>query len=374
MTNAATPTPQPQEIGRRLLAWGRHVERPFPWRQNRDPYVVWVSETMLQQTQIATVIPYLERWLARFPNVETLATAPLDDVLKMWEGLGYYARARNLHRAAREIVAHHGGRIPQDREALLALPGIGPYTAGAILSLAYGQDEPILDGNVRRVLTRVFGIAEDPRRARVERQLWALAREVIVPGHAREINEALMDLGREVCTPRAPRCHLCPLADVCVAHATGQEESLPVRSPRRQTPHYTVTAGVIWNEEGRILLAQRPAEGLLGGLWEFPGGKLEAGETLEACLARELREELDIEVEVGPAVGAVRHAYSHFRITLHAFHCRLVRGEPRPLGVAAFRWVLPKEVRAFALSRADVKIVELLEAEGWRCPWHAPGP
>ncbi len=361
--------PPPDLVGQRLLAWGRTHARPFPWRQNRDPYVVWVSETMLQQTQIATVIPYLERWLERFPTVEALAQASLEDVLKVWEGLGYYARARHLHRAARIIVERHGGRIPASREALLALPGIGPYTAGAILSLAYGQDEPILDGNARRVLTRVFGIEEDPRRPAVERRLWDLARAILVPGEARTVNEALMDLGREVCTPRSPRCDVCPLADLCVAHATGREDELPVRPPRRRVPHYTVTAGVIWNGEGRVLLAQRPPEGLLGGLWEFPGGKVEPGETLEACLRRELQEELDIEVEVGPPVGTVQHAYSHFRITLHAFHCRLIAGCPRPLCVAAWRWVRPYEVRAFPMPRADIKVVELLEQAGWRSPW-----
>ena len=359
--NKSSP-PSPQAIASRLLAWPGRGQRPFPWRQNRDPYVVWISETMLQQTQIATVIPYLERWLERFPNVETLAAAPLEEVLKMWEGLGYYARARNLHRAAQIIVRQHGGRIPADRDALLALPGIGPYTAGAILSLAYGQDEPVVDGNVRRVLCRVFGVDEDPRRPRVERRLWELARDIIVSGRARDINEALMDLGREICTPRGPACDRCPLADVCVAHATGREEELPVRAAKRRVPHYTVTAGVIWNERGEILLAQRPLDGLLGGLWEFPGGKVEPGETLEACLKRELREELDIEVEVGRPVGVVEHAYSHFRITLHAFHCRHVAGEPRALGVADWRWVRLEDIRAYPLSRADIKILELLEA------------
>ncbi len=360
--NEHSDVPAPDALARALLHWHTSQTRSFPWRGNRDPYVVWVSETMLQQTQIATVIPYLERWLERFPNVHALAQARLEEVLKYWEGLGYYARARHLHRAAQIIVERYGGRIPADREALLSLPGIGPYTAGAILSLAYGQDEPVLDGNVRRVLCRVFGIEEDPRRAPVERRLWALARSLIIPGQARAINEALMDLGREVCIPRSPKCHLCPLADMCVAHGKGLEASLPVRTRKRATPHYVVTAGVVWNAEGRILLAQRPLKGLLGGLWEFPGGKVEPGETLEACLRRELKEELDIEVEVGRLVGTVEHAYSHFRITLHAFHCRLKAGSPKAIGVADWRWVRLEEIRQYPLSRADVKVLELLEA------------
>ncbi len=356
-------TPDPRQIAVRLLHWAGRSQRSFPWRTRRDPYVVWIAETMLQQTQIQTVIPYLERWLRRFPDVEALAQASLDDVLKMWEGLGYYARARHLHRAAREILQRYGGKIPDDKEALLSLPGIGPYTAGAILSLAFGKDEAVLDGNVRRVLTRVFGIEEDPRRAAVERRLWQLAQSVILPGHAREINEALMDLGREICTPRSPQCHRCPLADICVAHATGREDALPVKGTTRRVPHYTVTAGVVWNEEGKILLARRPLEGLLGGLWEFPGGKVEPGESLEACLRRELKEELDIDVVVERPVAVVDHAYSHFKITLHAFHCRHVGGTPRPLGVADFRWVDVSEIRSYPLSRADIKILEVLESE-----------
>jgi len=361
--------PDPKEIAQRLLAWAPGQARPFPWRHNRDPYVVWVSETMLQQTQIATVIPYLERWLARFPTVEDLAQSSLDDVLKAWEGLGYYARARNLHRAAQIIARDHGGEIPSDRDTLLSLPGIGPYTCGAILSFAFAQDVPILDGNVRRVLCRVFGITENPRRLKVERRLWQLAEDLIIPGQAREVNEALMDLGRELCTTRNPLCDLCPVAQACVAHATGQEEALPVKSPRPRPPHYTVTAGVVWNAQGQVLLAQRRPEGLLGGLWEFPGGKVEDGETLPECLRRELREELDIEVEVGPPVTTVRHAYSHFRITLHAFHCRPTGGTPRPLEVADLRWVWPAEVRQFALSRADQKVAEALDTAGWVPPF-----
>ena len=355
--------PQPEAVGQRLLAWSEGVERPFPWRQRRDPYIVWVSETMLQQTQVATVIPYLERWLERFPDVYALAEAPLEDVLKAWEGLGYYARARNLHRAARVIVEQHNGLIPDDRSALLALPGIGPYTAGAILSLAFNKDEPILDGNARRVLSRVFGIEEDPRRSTVQRRLWQLAASLILPGHARQLNEAIMDLGRDVCTPRSPRCDLCPLSDMCVAHVLGREESIPLRVPRLRTPHYTVVAGVVWDAHGRVLLTQRPLEGLLGGLWEFPGGKVEEGETLAEALKRELGEELGIDVEVGAPVAVVDHAYSHFRITLHAFHCRHLGGTPQPLSVADFRWVYPQEIRSFPLSRADIKVLEVLEAD-----------
>ncbi len=345
------------EFAERLLGWYTTQPRDLPWRRSRDPYAIWVAEVMLQQTPVETVIPYYERFLARFPTVEALAAAPLDDVLRLWAGLGYYARARHLHAAARRIVAEYGGQMPDNLGALLRLPGIGRYTAGAILSIAFNQDAPVLDGNVRRVLCRVFHIIEDPRQAAVERRLWELAAQLVPPGRAGDYNQALMDLGATVCTPRAPRCPLCPLMALCEAQKQGDQESLPTKAPRRELPHYDVTAGVIWRD-GRVLLAQRRPEGLLGGLWEFPGGKQEAGETLEDCLRRELGEELGIEIEVGPPLMTLAHAYSHFRITLHVFTCRHLSGEPQALGCAAWRWVTPDELAGYAMAATDRRIAQ----------------
>jgi len=341
----------------RLLAWYRLQPRDLPWRRTRDPYAVWVAEVMLQQTQVDTVIPYYERFLARFPTVEALAAAPLDDVLRLWAGLGYYARARHLHAAARRILAEHGGQVPADLETLLRLPGIGRSTAGALLSIAFNQDAPVLDGNVRRVLCRVFHITEDPGQPAVERRLWDLAASLVPPGRAGDYNQALMDLGATVCTPRAPRCPVCPVMMLCEAQKRGDPERLPVKAPRRELPRYDVTAGVIWRD-GRVLLAQRRPEGLLGGLWEFPGGKQEAGETLEDCLRRELREELGIEVEIGPQLMTLAHAYSHFRITLHVFTCRHTSGEPQAMGCAAWRWVAPDELASYAMAATDRQIAQ----------------
>jgi A/G-specific adenine glycosylase len=266
-----------QTIQSQLLAWAETSLRDLPWRRERTPYRVWVSEIMLQQTRVETVIPYYQRWMSRFPTIGALAQADLGQALKCWEGLGYYARCRNLHRAAWIVVERHGGQLPERRGELLALPGIGPYTVGAILSLAFGQDAAVLDGNVRRVLSRLYALDDDPREAKTRQKLWALAESLLPPGKAGRFNEALMDLGATVCTPKGPRCANCPLNQVCQAYASGDAEGYPPPTRRAPTPHYHVTAAVIWRD-GQVLIAQRPLDGLLGGLWEFPGGKQEKGE------------------------------------------------------------------------------------------------
>ncbi len=354
------PPEEREELIRRLLAWAEAHRRDLPWRRDRTPYRVWVAEVMLQQTQTATVIPYFERFLARFPTVEALAAAPLDEVLKAWEGLGYYRRAHHLHAAAQEIVRRHGGRLPDTVEALMALPGIGRYTAGAIASLAFGRDVPVLDGNVRRVLCRLFAIADDPDRSATQRRLWALAESLLPPGRAGPFNEALMELGSLVCRPRRPACDRCPLRPFCQAHAQGIQETLPRRRRRPPLPHYQVTAAVIQDAAGRFLITRRPADAMLGGLWEFPGGKCLDGESLESCLRREIREELGVEIAVGERVTVVRHAYTHFRITLHAFRCRLVAGEPQTLGCEAWRWVTADELADYPFPAADHRIIAAL--------------
>ena len=361
-------------IADRLVAWHDRQQRSLPWRTapagQRDPYAVWVSEIMAQQTRLDTVVGYFERWMTRFPTPEALAAADQQDVLKVWEGLGYYARARNLHRAAQLVVTEHGGVIPHEARALRKLPGIGDYTVGAILSLAYNQPAPILDGNVKRVLSRLLDIAESIDTPATTRRLWGHAREIVeaaVPGQAGRLNEALMELGATVCTPTNPRCLLCPVAADCRAAAVGVQQQRPVTTPKRATPHYDVTAGVIWAGEplvSPVLIAQRPQDGMLGGLWEFPGGKLEPDDAdLPACLRREIDEELGIGIAVGAAVTTVRHAYTHFRITLHAFHARHVTGEPQPLGCAAWRWVTFAELDAFPFPVTDQKVIRALRHE-----------
>ena len=361
MSNPISPALAP--LVPRLLDWIRIARRDLPWRRRRDPYAVWIAEVMLQQTQAATVVPYFERWLRRFPDLPTLAAAPLDDVLKAWEGLGYYARARNLHRMAGQVLAQHGGQLPGDRQALLALPGIGRYTVGAILSLAFGQAEPVLDGNVRRVLCRVCDIAGDLAETATEKQLWEIATALVAAapvGMAGDLNEALMELGATICTPGKPACAACPVAALCLAHQRGVETARPAVQPKPQTPHHMTVAGVIQDAAGAYLLIQRPAVGLLGGLWGFPGGTLQEGETLDAGLRRAVQAQIGVEVLPGELVARIRHAYTHFRITLHAYHCQLMAGEPRPLRCAAVRWVAPGELPSLAFPVTDARIIRAL--------------
>jgi A/G-specific adenine glycosylase len=364
MTNSKSKIKnQKAAISHRLRRWFQQRARDLPWRRDRSPYRVWLSEMMLQQTQVETVIPYFNRFLDRFPTLNDLAAAPLGDVLKVWEGLGYYARARNLHRTAIEIVNARRGEWPRTVEGLIALPGIGRYSAGAIASLAFNVDAPVLDGNVIRVLGRLFAIKRDPRQPRVRAELWSLAEALLPKGHAGEFNEALMELGATICTPRAPKCDVCPIAKFCEANQRGLQDRLPIKSKRKPLPHYDVTAAVI-RRNGRVLIAQRPLGGRLGGLWEFPGGKQERGETLPQCLRREIKEELGLRIKVGRLITTVEHAYTHFKITLHAFECEVQSGRAQALQVEDFKWVRMSELDRYAFAKTDLKIIERLRGEG----------
>ncbi len=344
-----------------LLAWYDAHAADLPWRVKGgqgDPYRVWLSEIMLQQTQVKTVKPYFERFTARFPTVESLAAAPLDDVLKAWEGLGYYSRARQLHRTA-QIIAADG--FPQTLAGLMALPGVGRYTAGAIASIAFGARAALVDGNVIRVFSRLLDMADDVTTKPAQDRLWAQAEAWLPADRTGDYNQALMELGRTICTPRAPRCPDCPLRTVCRAYANGTQLERPVKRAKAPTPHHDVAAGIVWDAAGRILIAQRPPDGLLGGLWEFPGGKREQGETLPDCLRRELRAELGLEVEVGELYTVVRHAFTHFRITLHAFTCRVSSGEPHPKRAQAVAWAAVDDLDSYAFGRADRGVIAELK-------------
>ncbi len=343
-------TPLHQEAFHRdLLAWYHHAKRPLPWRDTRDPYAIWVSEIMLQQTRVDQALPYYQRFMAAFPTVESLADANLDAVLRAWEGLGYYARARNLHRAARMVRDCLEGQVPDSFSGLRALPGVGSYTAGAILSIAFEKPVAAVDANVRRVLARAFAQCD----GNAIRQLAGALVPREAPG---TFNQALMELGAAVCTPRAPSCNICPLRQPCRARAMDAVDSFPPRKRKKATPHYDVAAAMILDSSGRLLVQRRAEEGLLGGLWELPGGKREPGETLEGACSRELREELGVDVDVGERTHAIAHAYSHFRITLHVFRCRIRSGQPasrRPL-----RWVLPSDLQKLAFPRATRRVLD----------------
>jgi A/G-specific adenine glycosylase len=346
----------------KLLEWYAQNTRQLPWRGSSDAYAVWVSEIMLQQTRVETVIPYFERWMKRFPSIRDLAAASEQEVLALWEGLGYYSRARNLRKAAQLVEEIYGGELPRDLPGLRKIPGIGRYTAAAIASMAFGLDIATLDGNLKRVFARLFDLEEAVDSHAGEKRLWALAEEHIPPGRAGDYNQALMDLGATICLPKKPRCLLCPLIDLCQAQRRGAQESRPVRLPKKEIPHYTVTAAVIlW--EGKFLLATRPANGLLGGLWEFPGGKAEPGESLPETLQREIREELAASVEVGDKFGVYQHAYTHFRITLHAFLCTLNGEQPQPLEADEIAWVSPENLKMYPMGKVDRIIARKLDLQ-----------
>ncbi|HVZ35997.1 MAG TPA: A/G-specific adenine glycosylase, partial [Polyangiaceae bacterium] len=306
-------------LGAALLEWYRRQRRALPWRATRDPYCIWVSEVMLQQTRVEAVIGYYERWMRRFPSVEALASADLDSVLRAWEGLGYYSRARNLQRAAREVVAAHGGQLPRSIGDLKRLPGIGPYSAGAIASIAFDADEPVVDGNVMRVLTRLFALAGDPRRAPLAAQLWELARALIPPGSARDFNQALMELGATVCTPRTPRCDVCPLAGRCKARALQRVEDFPERSAR---PRWTeeVRAVAVLRRRGRVLVVKAPPDAVRwAGMWQFPDLLLGAAGSAEKALVESLRSRFGLNVELSKQIGSLQHQVTRFRIQLDVY-------------------------------------------------------
>ncbi len=313
---------------RRLLCWFARCRRDLPWRRRSDLYAIWVSEVMLQQTQVETVIPYYREFLRRYPTLKQLAAAPLQDVLKSWEGLGYYSRARNLWRAARRVRDAFHGRIPRTVANFRALPGVGEYIAAAVLSIGRGLVLPVIDGNVLRVVCRWQGIGGDTRSATTRKQVRSFLTGVIPENSPGCFNEAMMELGALVCRPRDPYCRSCPLRRDCFAFLQGRIASLPFRSRKRAVPEYSAALAVILRN-GRIFIQQRPETGHLGGLWEFPGGKCRPGEKPENAVVRECREELGARVDILAKLAEVRHAYSHFKVHLYVFICRPGAGRIR---------------------------------------------
>ncbi len=346
-------------LRRGLLAWFRRNARDLPWRRTRDPYRIWLSEVMLQQTRVETVRPYYERFTAEFPCVQALAAASEDRLLRLWQGLGYYSRARNLHRAARIIAGERGGEFPRSADQWRTLPGVGPYTAGAIASIAFGQRVPVVDGNVKRVLARLFDVSTSVDAPGTVRRLWEIAEKLVPPSEPGLFNQAIMELGSTLCTPKQPRCDQCPVRGSCRARARGRQARLPVRRRRKPLPHYEIVAGAI-RKNGRYLLGKRPPRGLLGGLWELPGGKVEPGETHTEALAREIAEELGMVVRVGKRLASVKHAYSHFRITLHVYACDPMRGRAQARYHTALRWVARPQLEQYAFPAATLKVLDRL--------------
>ena len=347
-------------LQRQLLGWYRRHRRSLPWRETDDPYAIWVSEVMLQQTQVATVVPSYMRCRADFPPVGQRADADLRRVLKAWEGLGYYARARNLHRAAGMVCDRHNGTIPDRWELFRALPGVGDYIAAAVLSIAFDQPHAVVDGNVKRVLARIMRIEAPVNDARHHAQFKAAAERLLDRRAAGSFNQALMELGALMCRPRHPDCRHCPLRDLCRALAHSEVDRYPKRRSRRKAPEYRIAVGVV-KKNGRLLLTQRREDGLLGGLWEFPGGKIKKGESAAAAVVREIKEEVNLSVVVEKRLARVKHAYTHFKIDMDVFICRYAAGRVRLKGPVAFRWVTAAAIERFPLPKANHKFLPALQ-------------
>jgi A/G-specific adenine glycosylase len=340
-----------------LLAWFDVHQRDLPWRRSRDPYGIWVSEVMLQQTQVSTVIPYWRRFLERFPTIGALAAAPLSEVLSLWRGLGYYARARNLHRAAKAVVLEHGGALPSDPESLGKLPGFGRYTTGAVASIAFGKELPVVDGNVARLLSRLFAVEGTPGDARREARLWRLAGELAVGERPGDLNQALMELGALICKAEDPSCLLCPLRQSCVALRSGRISELPPARPRTPRKHLRMAVAVC-RRSGDLLLGMREEKGLFGGLWELPCAELAPRAGLSQVMSA-LRGALGASIRLGESLGSVRRTLTHRELELQLYRVT-ARSEPRPSArYQEFRWVSAADAQKLGMSTAMQRALEL---------------
>ncbi len=355
----------PAAFRRALLDWFAGNARDLPWRRTLDPYHVWLSEIMLQQTQMDRAVGYFERFLARFPDISSLDAADEDEVLKLWEGLGYYSRARNLRKAARQVMERHGGTFPRAAQDIRALPGVGPYTAGAIASVAYNEPLPAVDANVLRVFSRLLDLAEPVDVPAVRRRIQAAVVQLLDPLDARGFNQALMELGALVCAPRSPRCPACPLEGFCLARKRGTQESRPVLKPGPEIIRISMACGVLASR-GRLYIQKRRPDDVWPGLWEFPGGVLEQGETPEQALVREVREETGLGVRPCGKIAVVRNSYTRYRITLHGFFCQV----DAPLDALVdpestfclneateARFVAPEEISRYAFPSGHARLV-----------------
>lgn len=335
----------------------------MPWRDCGNPYYIWLSEIMLQQTRVDQATPYFNRFIERFPTVFDLAEANQQEVLSVWEGLGYYSRARYLHAAAKKVVEKYDGTVPDSWDEIAQLKGIGPYTASAVLSIAFQKPYAVVDGNVIRVLSRYLGVEGDVRRSATKNAIQEHADALLDQNRPGDFNQAVMELGATVCTPSNPNCEACPLAGGCIAYQQVKTEEIPYKSPAKKVPHHTIGVGVVMNEKNEVLIALRPNDAMLGGLWEFPGGKKEDGENIKQTVVRELHEELGVDVEIVEPLMQLKHAYSHFKITLHAYVCSLVDGNPQPKTSQEIKWVAIEQLDQFPFPKANRRLTDKLMSD-----------
>ena len=340
-------------LSQKVLKWYKENNQNYPWRNTSNPYHIWLSEIMLQQTQAQTVIPYYNNWLQKFPSIASVANAPLDSILKAWEGLGYYARARNFHKACAILHQKNIHTVPNQLDEFIKLPGVGEYTAAAVLSIAYNQPYPAIDTNFIRIFSRIKEInLHFPQSKKIILEYVLNDFLYNSPGN---FNQSMMDFGRFVCTNSRPKCHICVINKYCNAFVNNTVNKFPLKLKKTKKPHHNVAVGIVW-KNNKILITKRPSSGLLGGLWEFPGGKVLPNEKPQDCVAREIKEELSLEINVQKKLHQIQHAYSHFSISLAAYKCKLIKGTPQLIGCADYRWINPKDINRFAFPRANHKL------------------
>jgi A/G-specific adenine glycosylase len=343
-----------------LLAWYAENKRDLPWRKSRDPYHIWVSEVMLQQTQVKTVLPYYKNFLSHFGQLADLAAAHQQAVLKCWEGLGYYARARNLHRSAKILCEHNACAIPSDWHHLRKLPGVGDYIAAAVLSIAFNKPYAVVDGNVKRVVARMFRCDWAVNDAALYNRFKKIADQLLDKKQPGEFNQAVMELGALICTPRKPYCNGCPINRHCQAFKANAINNYPVRLKRKEVPERHLVAGIIFKNK-KVLIARRPSEGLLGGMWEFPSVEISPGQNTACACVAAMKNLVNQTVSVQSHLTTVHHRYTHFKLKLDVFICTHLYGRIHLKGPADFKWVKPHEIEHFPIHKANLKIMPALK-------------
>ena len=344
-------------ITKSILSWYDQNKTPMPWRDERDPYKVWLSEIMLQQTQITTVVDYYYKWITRFPTISDVASASTDEILKYWEGLGYYSRARNFHASCIEID-QKGGSVPRGMKEFQNLKGVGPYIAAAVQSIAFNEPVSVVDGNVNRVASR-FNAYDTPA-DKNQKDIKMFMDSILDMDRPGDFNQAVMDLGRYICKPRNPLCSECPIDSSCIANQKSEQDVYPVKVKKKPIPHYNVAVGII-SDGQRLLITKRKENGLLGGLWEFPGGKMKDNENPKQAIKREIKEELSIKIKTKDIIAKVEHRYSHFSVSIKAIHCLYDGGDVKLNGPTAYKWIDPINLSKYAFPKASIKLFKSIE-------------